>query len=162
MSAIEAVIEDAVQPVDFVAEPAKRVRLIPLLVAEAEKMTELACLRALVCHLPKDPLDNLVPQAQVLRPELPRLLGEVKEDRARLEDGDRLAAARRVVVHQDGHPVVRVQREVTRLELIAPPDVARHDAVLEARLFKEDRDLFAIGRGPKVQVQHRLSSWCGL
>jgi hypothetical protein len=38
-------------------------------------------------------------------------LREVEQDRARLEDRDRLAAAGRVVVHERGHPVVRADRE---------------------------------------------------
>jgi len=39
-------------------------------------------------HLPVDPLQHLVLAAQVLGQELARLLGEVLQDRARLEDRD--------------------------------------------------------------------------
>jgi hypothetical protein len=43
-------------------------------------------------HLPHEPLEHLDLAAQVLRDELPRLAREVEEDRARLEDRDRLLA----------------------------------------------------------------------
>jgi hypothetical protein len=83
----------------------------------------LAELRALVRQLPHHPLSDLVLAARLGRPELAGLLGEVHEDRTRLEDRDRWATARGVVIDDRGHPVVGTDREERGVELIAASDV---------------------------------------
>src|SRR6202012_5339606 len=91
---VQAVVQDAVEPIHFVAEPAERVGLVALLGSETEKMSELPALGALVGDLPDDPLGDLGPRAQVRRPELAGLLREVEQDRAGFEDRNRRSAAR--------------------------------------------------------------------
>ena len=116
---IQPVVQDPVQPVGFVGETRHGIALIAPSVAEPAEMPAFAELRSLVGHLPDDPLRDLVLAAQILRPEAARLLGEVHHDRAGFENRDRFAAARRVVVDNDRHAMVRVHREKLGLELVA-------------------------------------------
>src|SRR3546814_2308277 len=50
-------------------------------------------------HLPEQPLQRVVASANVGRQELAGLLGQIREDRAGLEQRDRFATADRVAVH---------------------------------------------------------------
>ena len=102
-----------------------RVGLVALGVAQPAEVAALAALRPLVGHLPDQPLDDLVFRPQRLREELSLLLGDIQHDRAGFEDGDRLAAAGRVVIHQHRHAVIGVHLEEFRRELVAAPDIAR-------------------------------------
>ena len=114
----------------------------------------LAALGALVGHLPDQPLVDVVPGPQVLRIELPGLLGDVHHDGARLEDHDRLAAAFRLVVDHHRHAMVGVHLEELFAELIAAADVDGYDLVGQAAFLEQDGDLLAVGRGPVMQVDH--------
>src|SRR5436305_13235510 len=96
-------------------------------------MAALAELWALIGHLPHDPLVHLVLAAQILRPEAPRLLGDVHHDRARLEHRDRRAAALWSMVDHRRHAVVRVHLQKFGRELIAALDVAGDDLRSEER-----------------------------
>jgi hypothetical protein len=91
-----------------------------------------------------------------MRNELARLLREVQKNRARFEHRKRRAAgvALRVVVDERGHLVVRRDREVFRLELLALADVHRHDAMGQVHLGERDGDLVAVRRRPEVQIEH--------
>jgi hypothetical protein len=59
------------------------------------------------------------------------------------------------------HAVVGADRQEGRLELIAPADVAGHDPIGQAALLQQNRDLLAVGRGPEMQVDHRLGGSLG-
>src|SRR5437667_281672 len=105
-------------------------------------------------RLPGDPLEHLVPAADVARQEPARLLGEVLENRGALEDRQRIAAARRIVVDDRRHAVVRREPQEARRELLAPADVHRLHGVREAALLEHNADLPAVRRGPVVEVDH--------
>src|SRR4051812_44023178 len=92
-------------------------------------------------HLPHEPLERLDLAAQVLGDELAGLAREIKEDRPRFEDADRLAAACRSTVHDGGNAVVRRDLQELGLELLALADIDRVDPVLEAGFLQEERDL---------------------
>src|SRR5437660_5028509 len=118
-------------------------------------MAALAELWALIGHLPHDPLGHLILAAQILRPEAPRLLGDVHHDRARLEHRDRRAAALWSMVDHRRHAVVRVHLQKFGRELIAALDVAGDDLVLKPAFFQQDGDFLAVGGRPVMQIEHR-------
>jgi hypothetical protein len=66
----------------------------------------------------------------------------------------RCAAAGRVVVYKNRHPVVGVEREEAWLELVSSTEVAGDDAVLQPRLLEKDGDFLAVRRGPVVEIDH--------
>ena len=92
---------------------------------------------------------------RLLRQEAPALLGEVQEDRARLEEGDG-AASGAVVVHDGWNLVVRADGEIAGLELLAATDAHPVGAVREAGLLEHDVDLLPVRRGGGVEVDHGL------
>ena len=105
-------------------------------------------------HLPHEPLEHVDPGARLLREEAPRLRGEVDQDRAGFEDGDRPAAVTRIGVDDGGNAIVRRDGQELGLELLAAADVDRLHPVGQRRLFQEDGDLVAVRRGPVVEVDH--------
>src|SRR5215468_8876045 len=118
-------------------------------------MPAFAELRPLIGHLPNDPLSNFVFSACVLREETAFLFREVHHDRTRFEDADRRAAALRRMVDQHRHAMVGIDFQKVRLELIAAPDIAGDDLVVETELFEQNRNLLAVWRRPKVEIEHR-------
>ena len=105
----QAEIHDAEDAMRLVVEAAKGVGQVAILATRerAPEMPLLAQLRALVGHLPVDPLEDVVFSAWIGRAEFAGLLGEVGHDRAGLEDRDRLAAAHRFVIDDRRHAAVR-------------------------------------------------------
>src|SRR3546814_9874806 len=59
--------------------------------------------------------------------ETPALFGEILQDRARLEHGDRIAALRRIPIDDRGELVVRGDAPELGGQLIAVEDVIRSD-----------------------------------
>src|SRR5438270_295780 len=108
-------------------------------------MAALAELWALIGHLPHDPLGHFVFAAQILRPEAPRLLGDVHHDRARLAHRDRRAAALWSMIDHRRHAVLRVHLQKFGRELIAALDVAGDDLVLKPAFLQQDGDFLAVG-----------------
>jgi len=104
--------------------------------------------------LPEQPLDDLDPAVQVFRQELAGFLCEVLEDRSRFEDADQAAADGWRIVDDRRDPVIGRDPQELGLELIAPADVDRQDAVREAGLFEEDGDLVPIRGGPVIEIDH--------
>ena len=114
-------VQDPVEPVglvdvavDGVGDPLGRV---------LDEMMVLAGHRAEATHLPEQPLQHLDPAAQVGRDEPAGLLGEIEQDGAGLEDGDRAAAAGGIVVDDRRHPVVGCDRQEPGPELLSATDV---------------------------------------
>jgi len=120
-------------------------------------VSRLAAHGALVRHLPVHPFEDLDPSSRVLGHQAAGLVREVLQDRAGLEDGDRLATADRIVVHDRGHAVVRADLEERRLELVASGDVAGNDPVGERELLERDAHLPAVRGGEVVEIDHARS-----
>jgi hypothetical protein len=102
------------------------------------EMIVLAGHRPEIAHLPEQPLDRLVAAAQIARDELSGLVGEIEEDRARLEQGDWLAAVSRRVIDDGRYAVVRRDRQERRFELLALADVDRNELVRQSGFLKEN------------------------
>jgi hypothetical protein len=58
-----------------------------------------------------------------------------------------------LAIDQHRHPVVRIDREELRLELVTAADVAGDDFVRQVRFFQKDGDFLAVRGGPIVQVK---------
>ena len=117
-------------------------------------MIVLAGHRTEPAHLPEQPLEHLVARAQILAEELAGLFREVEQDRARLENRDRLAAVGRRVIDDGGNAVVRRYRQKVRLELFAFADVDWDNIVLQSGLFEKNRYLVTVRRGPVIEIDH--------
>src|SRR2546428_4202499 len=83
------------------------------------------------------------------REDPPRLLGEVDEDGARLEEREAGLA-----VDDRRDLAVRAERDELGPELLARADVDGVDGVLEAAFLEHDGDLAAVRRRPSVEVDH--------
>ena len=60
-----------------------------------------------------------------------------------------------VVVDQDRHAVIGIDLQKVGLELVAAPDIAGNQIVIETQFFEQDRDLLPVRRRPKVEIEHR-------
>src|SRR5262249_723627 len=98
------------------------------------------------------PLQRRRTRAHILREEASGLLREMDEDRAGLEDRER--AARDVVVDDRRDLLVGIERGEGRSHLLLLPEIDRDHPVLEAGLLEHDGDLPAVGRGPRVEIDH--------
>ena len=63
--------------------------------------------RSQIADLPEQPLQHFGAPAHVRGNELPDLLGEIEQDRTRLEDRDRTITRCRFMIDQRRDPVVR-------------------------------------------------------
>ncbi len=59
------------------------------------------------------------------------------------------------MVDQDRHAVIGVDLQEFRFELVAAPDVAGDEVVIETQFFEQDRGLLPVRRRPKVEIEHR-------
>ena len=90
------------------------------------------------------------------RQELAELLGQVHQDRAGLEDPDRLRAA---AIDKRRDLGIRIDRDKAAAELVALADLDQPGIVLRAlmaagqQLFEHDRDLDAVRRAQRVELQ---------
>src|SRR6185295_8897353 len=125
-------------------------RVLDLLRRVLEEVVRLAGHRPEATHLPVDPLQNAVFPGRVARQEFPRLVREVLQDRAGLEE--RQFSAVPVTIHDGRHLVVRAYLKEFGFELITLIDVHRDDAVWQPGFLEHDGDLFAVARGPEVEV----------
>src|SRR5262249_49897304 len=128
---VEAIFHEAVKPVRLLGKAADRIGHIARFGTGTAEMTALAELRALIGHLPHDPLRDLVFSARVLPEKAAFLFCEIHHDRARLEDADRRPAALWLMVDQYRHAVVRVDLQELELELVAAADIAWDEIVVE-------------------------------
>src|SRR5437764_4474002 len=121
-----------------------------------DEMAELTGHRAEIADLPEQPLDTFFATAPGLRHEAPGPLGQMNEDRARLENRERAIFC--VVVNNRRHAVIGADRQELGLELVAAADIDRDHTVFEAALLEHDRNLPAVRGRPVVEVDHRLLS----
>src|SRR4030095_2279621 len=104
-------------------------------------------------HLEHQPLDDQGPPLAIRGQELPRLLGEVDHDGARLEDGEVV----RVAVDDGRNATIRVDAEELGLLLVAGEKVHDVDLVRNAELLERDGRLVPVRGGSGVEVDHRSS-----
>ena len=143
----EALVDHAVDALGLVGVAVDRV--LEFLGRIPAEMMRLAEHRADTRHLEHQPLDDVVLSARVRRHQLAGLLGQVHQDRARLENRDRLAARSFGIGHR-GHAIVGADFQELGLELIAGADIDRDYVVLEADLLEHPGDLVAVGRRPEI------------
>ena len=123
-------------------------------------MAEAAADIGRAAHLPEQPGQALGARGALLRQELAELLGEVHEDRAGLEDADRLRAA---AVDHRRDLGIRVDRDEAAAELVALADPDQPGVVfgalvaLRQQLLEHDRDLDAVRRALRIELQRVLA-----
>jgi len=86
-----------------------------------------------------------------LRDELAALVGKVEQDRAGLEQGQRLVAGA-VRVEDGGNLVVGADRQEFRRVLVIGVEAHQVRFVRQAGFLEHDRDLDAIGRGQRIEL----------
>src|SRR5688572_31283170 len=131
--------------------------VLDLLRRVAQKVVRLPEHRADVAHLEHGPLHHLPALAQILRQEPAGLGRQIEKHRAGLGERERLAVGT-VGIHHRRHLVVGRDLEEIGLELVAGADIDRDHAVRRAGLLEHDVDLVAVGRRPRVQVDHEIVS----
>jgi hypothetical protein len=87
-----------------------------------------------------------------LGPELARLLGQIHQYRAGLEQ-----RATVVAVDDCGNSVVGTDLEEISLELLILADVDGVSGVFEAAFLQHDGNLAAVGCRPRIKIDHRDS-----
>src|SRR3546814_10225770 len=99
-------------------------RALILIVAAGElgEEAELAEHRPDAAHLPHHPLDRLVTRSRIGRKELPALVGEIDQDRARFEQRERFAARSGRIVNR-GNLAIGIEREEGRIMAFVRHDV---------------------------------------
>jgi hypothetical protein len=80
-------------------------------------------------------------------PALAGLLGEVEQDRVRIEHQHAVIVDRR-------HLAVRVHLQEFRLELVTLAGVDRHGLEGQAGLFQKQRDFVRVWRAVEVEFEH--------
>ena len=120
------------------------------------EMAEAAAEIGRAAHLPEQPGEALGARRRLGRQEGAELFGEMDEDGAGLEHPDRLFAA---AVEQRRDLRIRIDRDEAAGELVAVADPDRPGVVFGARMTRREqflehnRDLHAIGRGERIELQ---------
>lgn len=102
--------------------------------------------------LQRQPLQHLVTGAGVLRDELAGLFGEILQDRAGFPEAQRLSAGT-MRIDDRGNLPVRIEREEFRRPALVLSDVHRVRFIRQPHLLKRDRDLHAIRRRKRIELQ---------
>src|SRR6266446_1344039 len=118
-------------------------------------MALLAELGALIAQLPADPLGDVIFFARFRWSKPSCLLSKVRHDGPRLEDGNRGAAAHRLVIDDRRHPAVWRNLQKVGGELVTAADVDRFDGVRKPAFLQQNDDLLAVSGGPEIKVDHR-------
>jgi hypothetical protein len=84
----------------------------------------------------------------------PVFFRDIEHDGTGLENRQRPFAIGRVMIYQDRHARVWINRQKLLCELITLADVALDHAVVETTFFKLNGDFFAVGRRPVVKIEH--------
>ncbi|KAG1252316.1 hypothetical protein G6F68_011843 [Rhizopus microsporus] len=148
----QALVHHPVQAAHLVVIALDRIR--DLLRRVHIEVTHLAAHRAQTGHLPEQPFQGGDAAARVAGQELAGLLGQVQQDRTRLEHALRGTAIGWGLVDDGRHLVVGRDRKEFRLELVARADVDRVDAVLQAGFLQQQGHFVAVRGGPVIQVDH--------
>ena len=120
------------------------------------EMAEAAAEEGRRAHLPHQPVERLRPRPRLGRQERPELLGEIDEDRAALEQADGRVLA---MVQHRRDLAVRIGGDEAGAELVAFADPDQPGVIFGARmagreqLLEHDRDLHAIGRAERIELQ---------
>src|SRR5690349_14033892 len=123
-------------------------------------MTEAAADIGRAAHLPEQPGQALGACGALLGQELAEFLSEVHQDRTGLEDADRFRAA---AVHHRRDLRVRIDLDEAAAELVALADADQPGVVfgalvaLREQFFEHDRDLDAVRRALRVELQRMLA-----
>eukprot|EP01022_Parablepharisma_sp_SALTPOND_P027435 TRINITY_DN665_c0_g3_i1.p1 TRINITY_DN665_c0_g3~~TRINITY_DN665_c0_g3_i1.p1 ORF type:complete len:1952 (-),score=631.07 TRINITY_DN665_c0_g3_i1:246-6101(-) len=147
----QALVHHGQQTARFIDVAVTRALVFVFLAGEAVEEAQLAKHRTDAAHLEHHPLDHLVTLGGILGDELAGLLGQVQQDRARFEQRQRLAAGA-IGIDDRGNLVVRIQRQERRRHLVVGLEADQVGFVGQAGFFQHDRDLHAIGRGQRVQL----------
>jgi hypothetical protein len=112
-------------------------------------------------HLPEKPRQALGARGMQGRQKCTaKLLREIHQDRARLEDTDRLGAA---AIQQRRDLRIRIDRDEAAAELLAVVDLYGPGVVLRRlvteceQLLEHHRHLHAVGRGERVDLERMLA-----
>src|SRR5229473_5400048 len=116
-------------------------------------MHDLAKGRADPGELEHQPLNRLVPFGRAGWEEAAELVGEVHQDRARLEHREGLAAGTFVI---DDHRYLGIGIEGGEfwLELLALPDIHRDRAIGHREFLQHDEDFLYVGAGQDIEIDH--------
>ncbi len=112
-------------------------------------------------HLPEQPAGDLGALCRVGWQQLAKLLGQILQDRAGLKNADRRRAA---AIEQRRDLRVRVHADKTAGELIAVADFDEPSIILSAcvperqKLLEHDRDLHAVWRRQRIELQRMLAN----
>jgi len=102
-------------------------------------------------HLEEHPFQRLVAPGRIGRHEFAGLVGEVDEDRAGFEQADRLPV-RSIGIDDGGDLAVGVERQEGRLRVLVLADVDAVRLVVEAEFLQRDRDLDAVRRRQRIEL----------
>ena len=123
-------------------------------------MPETAAQERCSAHLPHEPGQGFRAPLRLGGQELPKLLGQVNEDRAGLEDADRFGPG---PVDERWDLRVWIDRHKARAELIALADVDQPGVVLGAcvtaleQLLEHDRDLDPVWGTHRIELKRMLA-----
>jgi hypothetical protein len=135
-------------------------RVLQLLRRIGIEVAEAAAQQGRGTHLPEQPVERFGARRHRLRQEGAELFGQVEQDRTGFEHAHRLVAA---AVHQRRDLRVRVDLDEAARELRALVDADQPGIVFGARmaggqqLLQHDRDLLAVRRGQRIQLQRMLA-----
>ncbi len=148
-AAVEPAVEHAVQAMRLLEVTLLGVRRLALVVFH--EVMDLSQHRAGAAHLPHQPFQHAVARLAVLRQKLAGLVREIDHQRRRLHQADA-----GVTVDDGRDTVVRAYLEEFRLELLVLADIDRMHGVGEADLLQHDGGLAAVGRRPRIEIDHGL------
>ena len=145
-------VQHAEQAARFAHVALQRALVFDGLASELVEETHLAEHRADAAHLEHEPLQRLELARVVLGHELAALAREVDQNRARFEQREWLAVGT-VGVEDRGDLVVRVERQELGRHLVVGVERHAMHFVGQAHFLQHDRDLHAVGRGQRVELQ---------
>jgi hypothetical protein len=106
--------------------------------------------RSDAAHLHHQPLDGL-PAALTAAAQRARLVREIEQDRARLHQREA-----GIVIDDRGNLVVRAHAQELSAELLVRIDVDCDHAIRQPDFLEHDRDLAAVRRRPRVEIDHAV------
>jgi hypothetical protein len=129
------------------------------LAGEFVEKADLAEHRPDPAHLEMQPLDGLVSPRRIGRQKLAGLVSEILQDRAGLEQRQRLAAGP-VRIENRRDLAVRIQLHEFRRLLVVLVEVDQMQLEGQSYLFQHDRDLDAVSRRQRIALK-AVEMFCG-